>query len=268
MKTKINHLLGAVLCLLVTSVFTRSAAAPAERVSLPPHAQEIEPGVYYLGRVKDHAGRDVDGIAFVHSRELGARAADSSSARAPKPDPCYAFLYSGVRWKAIEDFVVSPTIANAPDGALFLDQIGFALANWEGAAGKQIFGSGTVGDVDLGLIGNGINGVNEVTFAPIANPSTLAFAVVWGVFNVPSPKRELIEWDLVFRDDVPFGANGETDRYDFWSTFAHESGHAAGLAHPSDTCTEETMYRFASFGLTKKRDLNSGDIAGIAALYK
>ena len=268
MKTtnKIITLLGAVLSLLVTFAFTHSAEAQTKGVSLPPGAQEIEPGVYYLGRVKDHRGRNVDGIAFVHSRKLAATPGGGGGS--DKPDPCYAFLSSGVHWKTVEDFVVSPTIANAPDGALFLDQMTLALDNWEAAAGKQIFGSGTVGEVDTALIGSSPNGVNEITFAPIESPSTLAFAVIWGVFGGPPPQRELTEFNLVFRDDVPFGANGETDKYDFWGTFAHESGHAAGLAHPSDTCAEETMYRFADFGRTKKRTLNDGDIAGIAALYK
>ena len=54
---------------------------------------------------------------------------------------------------------------------------------------------------------------------------------------------------------------------DFENIAQHELGHAFGLGHPSDTCTEETMYRFASNGETKKRDLYDGDIAGIKALY-
>ena len=271
MKTKISTLLGAGLALLATFGITHTAAAQAKGkgFSLPPSAHEIEPGVYYLGRAKDRAGRDVDGIAFVHYRQFAAKSAKAGGGGHTKSDPCYAFLYSGVHWQTPKDYVVSPTIADAPDGALFLDQIGYALANWELGAGRQIFGNGTVGEVDPSLVGNiNINGVNEVTFAPIADPSTLAYAFVWGVFNGSPSKRELTEWDVVLRDDVPWSATGEPGKYDFWDTFAHESGHAAGMAHPSDTCTEETMYRFTPSGETKKRTLNDGDLAGIAALYK
>jgi hypothetical protein len=39
------------------------------------------------------------------------------------------------------------------------------------------------------------------------------------------------------------------------------------MGHPTDTCVNETMYRFASEGETKKIDLNAGDIAGINDLY-
>jgi hypothetical protein len=40
-----------------------------------------------------------------------------------------------------------------------------------------------------------------------------------------------------------------------------------GLGHPSGSCTEETMYAYASLGEVKKRDLNSGDVSGINGLY-
>jgi len=54
---------------------------------------------------------------------------------------------------------------------------------------------------------------------------------------------------------------------DFENIATHELGHAAGMGHPSDSCTEETMYRFADFGEIKKQTLEAGDIAGIKALY-
>lgn len=43
---------------------------------------------------------------------------------------------------------------------------------------------------------------------------------------------------------------------------------AEGVGHPEDSCTEETMYRFAVLGETKKSELNDGDIAGINELYQ
>ncbi|MEK0324046.1 MAG: matrixin family metalloprotease [Nitrosopumilus sp.] len=48
---------------------------------------------------------------------------------------------------------------------------------------------------------------------------------------------------------------------------AHKIGHVTGMGHPTDDCTEETMYRFAGAGETKKRDLNTRDITGIQRLY-
>ena len=54
---------------------------------------------------------------------------------------------------------------------------------------------------------------------------------------------------------------------DFDNIATHEVGHAVGMGHPGDSCTEETRYRFAGTEETKKRTLFDGDKAGIAALY-
>jgi hypothetical protein len=74
---------------------------------------------------------------------------------------------------------------------------------------------------------------------------------------------------MVFDDvDFAWSTTGSAGAMDLQNIATHENGHAAGMGHPGDSCTEETMYRFAGFGETKKRDLNYGDIAGVQALYK
>lgn len=259
---------GYRLMFALLGVMTHAALAETTGICLPANAQEIEPGIYHVGRITDRAGRVVDGIAFVHSRQREAKPGGGGGG--PKPDPCYSLL-GGVRWRSVEDYVVSPSIANdATDGAMFMEQIETALANWEVAAGTEIFGSATVGDVDLELLGNAPNEVNEVTFAFIENPSTLAITFIWSDFSGPPDRREIFEWDTVFRLDVPWSTAEPYPgyHYDLWNCAAHEFGHAAGLGHPSDTCTEETMYRFISAGETRKQTLEPGDLAGIAELYR
>ena len=60
---------------------------------------------------------------------------------------------------------------------------------------------------------------------------------------------------------------GNTSIMDYLNIGVHEFGHAAGLAHPDSSCTEESMYAFATKGETRKRTLNTGDNTGIQKAY-
>jgi hypothetical protein len=81
-----------------------------------------------------------------------------------------------------------------------------------------------------------------------------------------------VEWDQVFNDYPEKGwtwgdAAVNPTFMDFRNIATHEMGHSFGLGHSTLSYAEETMYPYASPGETKKRDLNSGDIAGINKLY-
>ncbi len=55
---------------------------------------------------------------------------------------------------------------------------------------------------------------------------------------------------------------------DLQNIATHELGHGAGLIDLYDAvASEQTMYGYSTKGETKKRDLNTGDIAGIQDLY-
>ena len=101
----------------------------------------------------------------------------------------------------------------------------------------------------------------------IASTGVIAVTTTW--YNTFS--GQIVEWDQVY-DDVDFdwsdsSVNGVTGKMDFENISTHEIGHAVGMGHPSDSCSNETMYRYASYGEIIKRDLNTGDIAGINKLY-
>ena len=104
-------------------------------------------------------------------------------------------------------------------------------------------------------------------FADIGG-GAIAVTIVWGIFRGPPNGRELVEWDQIYDDaDFNWSATVEAVKMDFEIIAMHELGHSVGMAHPSDSCTEETMYRFADFGETNKRTLELGDITGVKKLY-
>lgn len=185
-------------------------------------------------------------------------------------DRCFALLANGARWKTAEPYLVDPNLSG------FDADFAASLSPWEVASGADIFGNGTVSDTSLTADTDATDGLNEVMFGVIEDPGVIAVTIIWGIFAGPPKGRELVEWDMVFNTDFNWGNAGPTNEtglgdtaiMDFLNIATHETGHAAGLGHPSDACTEETMYRFAETGETKKRTLHTGDIAGIKDLYK
>jgi hypothetical protein len=55
---------------------------------------------------------------------------------------------------------------------------------------------------------------------------------------------------------------------DLQNTATHEIEHAVGTSHLDNSCIEETMYRFATFGEAEKRILKTGNIPGTQELYR
>lgn len=247
------------------------------RLHIPDTAVEVAPHVFSLGNAIDpESGRVVQGYAFVYPKEnyhhrpdhAGGPGGGGPGGPGGGGSTCYALLAKDAKWKNVEPWVVNASNNSGLPELFVLDNLALDMDEWESAANLQIFAGGSsTSDI---LVADEItpDGVNEVYFADIAGSGTIAVTITWGIFNGPPSQRELIEWDMVF-DDVDFAwANDETPiAMDFENIAQHELGHALGLGHPDDSCTDETMFRFASEGETQKRDLNAGDIAGALKLY-
>ncbi len=178
----------------------------------------------------------------------------------PKKDngasQCFSLLGKGAKWKTVEDYrtSISPLVVGTwndvqNDGFMFGNSVGGIIPEFDGS----------------------LDEINTAQIGPYPNDNVIAVTVVWGIFNGPPQGRELVEWDILFNEAFNWGTvhvnNPDPTIMDTENVGAHELGHAAGLDHPPDECTEETMYAFAALGETKKRDLEAGDIAGIRKLY-
>lgn len=247
---------------------TKTPRDHAVNVIIPEKAVEVADGVFDLGTAVDKHGETVQGYAFVHYKDGHARQTTHIKNAGSTTSSCYAFLAKGARWKATETYVFDPTNSRYLDASTTQTLLAASLEGWDGHVAFDIFGTEATGTVDAAAVGT-LNEKNEVLFGNIASAGAIAVTYVWGTFYGPPSGRKLVEWDMVFDDaDFDWSTAGEAAKMDFWNIASHETGHAAGMGHPSDGCTEETMYRYADYGETKKRDLNAGDIAGIKALYK
>lgn len=220
---------------------------------LPENAVEVSPGVFYLGKSLDK-GRVVEGYLFVRDRRENAKPPWAGGGKDKGGTKCYEFLARGTKWKTTEPYITSSQV----DLALTKT----SLNTWDSEVVFNIFGAGTSKATD-GADEVSPDGYNEIEFANLGETNTIAYTIVWGIFSGPPSGRELVEWDAVFNSYY----FGDEPIMDYQNIATHEFGHALGLGHPDNSCTEETMYAYANPGETKKSTLNAGDIAGISTLY-
>ncbi len=241
-----------------------------ERTLVLPAAADKSP-VISLGQAVDPGtGKMVEGYAFVHYKDEKAKGGNKN--KGPKGgggDVCYSFLASGAKWKDVGSWVVDPSNENNLSEDFIFQNLKDNIAKWENEAGEvgSILGEGILATEPLEADTVTPDGVNEVYFGAIDSPNAIAVTIVWGVFRGRPSQRYLVEWDQVYNEAFDWSNNKEAETMDFENIATHELGHAVGLGHPSDSCVEETMYRYAKEGETNKSTLEAGDIAGIKALY-
>lgn len=244
------------------------AGGTKNKLTLPLTAKEVASNVYYLGQAKDIGGRAVEGYAFVYKKNK-----EIKPAKQPKGGPsCYGYLARGAKWKTLENYIVNPDNSKGLDSGFVSNNLALDINKWETAAGKDIIGSEILGVVD-GADTVAPDGKNEVYFADIDDPNTIAVTIVWGYFSGSPQTRALVEWDQVY-DDVTYdwSANCSSEncaqKMDFENIATHELGHSIGMNDVYDSaCSDVTMYGYADYGETKKRDLAQPDITGVYKLY-
>lgn len=253
-----------VVSMICWIVFSHSAVAQSPRIrptTIPVNAVEIAPDVYYMGKSFDPQSRQmVDGVAFVHRAPQRKLKPNVAAARPVKA--CYRLIgFPG--WTSPEPWSVTATPGSPISSTTIRAEIENAISDWEAAAGVNILGSFSSAGAGV-LPSTTLDGVNAIAFGNAGGGGTVAVTYVWGSRRTP-----ILEFDQIYGNnwDWTAGSGSSADAFDFANVATHEIGHAVGLDHPGNSCTEETMYAYVDFGEIKKRDLNSGDILGVQALY-
>jgi hypothetical protein len=112
---------------------------------------------------------------------------------------------------------------------------------------------------------NASDNYNVISWRPIdGSGGTLARTTYW--YN-PSTNL-LTEFDIVFDEDETWSATGELGKFDIQNVGTHEAGHTLVLEDLYDSGdSEQTMYGYCSLGETKKRTLETVDVAGVRYIY-
>ncbi|MEK6828379.1 MAG: matrixin family metalloprotease [Nanoarchaeota archaeon] len=248
---------------------TNNKAKEPVPVVIPANAVQVADGVFSLGTARDVDGNIVEGIMFVDYKKGYAKPPwAGGGGGGTTTTTCFSLMAKGAKWKTLEPWVVNPTNTEGLGDSFVLTNLAADIQKWEDASSTNILGNGSINTSVLVADETSPDGVNEVYFGDVDSAGTIAVTIVWGIFGGPPSQRKLVEWDQVY-DEVDFNwsSTGEANKMDFENIATHEIGHSVGMGHPPDGCVNETMYRFATEGETKKRDLNAGDTAGINDLY-
>jgi len=251
---KIIFIFSVVLAVLCLAVVASAKLAPAQQDK----SNSIPPGLEDKGPLTK--------ITFIHYKNGDVK--PSHLGKPAKDKACYTFLANGAKWKTVENYFINPTNSGL-DNSLIEQAINNGVAEWEEYGGPDIFGSGSL-DSSAPYDSDHMDNKNVTVFDSYPNPNVIAVTTVWGYFYGPPRTRELVEWDILFNKDFAWGDGGINQTVmDLQNIATHELGHSAGMGDLYNTsCSAETMYGYSSYGETSKRDLNTGDIAGIQTLYK
>jgi len=88
----------------------------------------------------------------------------------------------------------------------------------------------------------------------------LALAATWADDHT----GEMVHFDLSLNGRVPWGTDGEPDRYDLATAVSHELGHVLGLDHTHEVAA--VMHADLDLGEVRA-SLHDDDIAGLRHLY-
>ncbi|MBW2991415.1 matrixin family metalloprotease [Candidatus Woesearchaeota archaeon] len=198
--------------------------------------------------------------------------ADCRNGGGEEESTCYAFLGKGVKWRDLpQNYVIDPDNEDGLSQSFIVSAITAGTEEWDAHTSTNLFGSYSIDHSATwdGWINSVPDGENEMVFDDYPQAGVIAVTVTWGYFTGKPSTRRIIEFDILYDTDFVWG-DGEADSsvMDLQNIAVHEVGHGIGLGDLYNTgCIDETMYGYSGEGDIEKRDLNTGDIAGLHILY-
>ncbi len=144
--------------------------------------------------------------------------------------------------------------------SMYITALKAGISTWNNAGyGTMFTYGGTTGYVPPVNTPNGQNGVRTIALGVLAD-----YAVTTDYYNTATGIIQ--EADISVNSSHQYFVSLAGTGADLVSVFTHELGHALGLGEEKYN-TEATMYEGMPYNETKKRTLDSDDLAGLDVLY-
>ena len=203
---------------------------------------------------------NLEKVTFIHYKDGKVKAVDPKAR--PGTTNCYKLM--GVKWPSTNPFI--NYVINPENSGLNTNFVTSAISTsaetWDSATSKELF-SNTY-SIDSKAQYGVQDYENAIAFGDYSNGNVIAVTSVW----YTRIGKQIVEFDMLFNTDFAWGdATVDETKMDLQNIATHELGHSVGLADLYNACTQETMFGYSDYGETIKRDLNSGDIAGLQKIY-
>ena len=204
---------------------------------------------------------DLQKITFVHY---------AKSSGQPKPvwdDTVdkYKLLFGGIKWENTMQYEVHPDGSDLDDDDV-MTTLSTSLKTWDTAITAEFKPFDDPIFLDAELNPGDLDYRNIVVWedlSEIYGANVIAVNSFW--FN--RALKVIVDSDVVFSTNFDWSLSGESEKMDLQNIATHEFGHNGLNDLYMPPSQELTMYGYSGFEETDKRDLGTGDISGIQALY-
>ena len=201
---------------------------------------------------------EIERIDFVHY------AKPDGKGKPPKDDggsnnACYDLM--GQKWKSLPvNYVINPENPEGLSESFVVSELTAATNEWDSAS--NVFGAYSI---DRNSVFGYNDGENNIVFDYDKRANVIAVASVWRTRK----GKQIVEFDIKFNTQYEWGdASVDPTKMDLQNIAVHELGHGIGLLDVYDSsCSDVTMYGYATEGETKKRSLAAADMLGIQSMY-
>lgn len=184
---------------------------------------------------------------------------------------CAIMISDGAIWKTAEDYIIDTTNTEGLSSLFIHEALGRAISSWKLVLDPSPIGSEDLTHTSDGPDFNAPDGLNEITFGPISDSSTIGLTILWGIFGGPIEQREIVEYDIIFNDvNFVFGNVDQISTViDLQAVATHELGHGTvGFADVyTSSCSGATMYGRTSPGSKTQRTIDPDTIISARQAY-